>query len=127
MKLNGRLNFIESNLDKLEPLTSFFTMVEVAVSLRREFHLSRKTTIELIRLFKRKYHIRIIENVSISGETLHWILKSSMEISDALQLNIARNEGALMVTNDKKFITEAKKLHLDVMMFEEFVNFVSSI
>lgn len=112
------MKFLKEKSNLIQSFTSFFTMLEVADNLTKDLILTQSEIMNFIRSFRMIYPIKILEQVKIDGESLKWFLHG-MELKDTIQLNIAKNLGALFISDDKKLISLAKKFHKNSFTFQE--------
>lgn len=116
--------YLEAKSDKIEPITSFFTLVEVSDNLKRELFLKNEEVLIALRFFRKKYRIRVKETVILKGDLLKWFL-SGIRIKDAIQLNIAKNLGLVFLSRDRRLVRAAKYFYKNAIGMDELGNFVS--
>lgn len=119
------MKFLKEKGNLVQLFTSFFTMLEIADNLKKNFALTKLEIMNSIRNFRVMYPIKILEQVKMNGESLKWLLYG-MELKDAIQLNIAKNLGALFVSCDKNLINLAKKFYKNSFTFQELKRIISS-
>jgi len=123
-KIPFMLTFIENNLDKIEPITSFFTMAEVAKSLKEETTLTTEEIKRLLRIFRKTSKIKIFEKVIITGEVINLSLRG-VSIPDSIQLSIAKNLTATFITQDKELLYKSSKIYKNILSFKQLVALLS--
>lgn len=121
-----KLTFIENNTEFIESYTSFFTLIEIANRLKEEFKLTSDEIVHIIEDFTSSHKIVILDNVILTKDTLTWFL-SDMSWKDSIQLNIAKNEGLIFVTEDEKLFRRARKFSANVLNFKGLKNRVELI
>lgn len=114
---------IHENLDYLEPFTSFFTLIEVIVELRRWAQKKRKMLtnekiLGLIEFFKDDFEVEILRSIWITEKTIQYFLEG-IEWKDAIQLEIARVNDYILVTDDDKLKKIGKKFYDKILDFNE--------
>jgi len=121
-----KLLFIQNNPDFLEAYTSFFTLIEVADRIMRDFDLKPERVRKIIESFIQDYKIEILRSVTLTEETLDWFL-SNISMKDAIQLNIALNERLVFITEDDKLFRKARKITENVMKFNRLVRIIKNL
>ena len=116
--------YLEGKKDKIKPITSFFTLVEVADNLKKELKLTNTEVILALRLFRKKYDVEINETIVLTGDLLQWFLEG-IKMKDAIQLNIAKNLGILFLSRDKRLLRKAKKFYGNVLSIRELRKLIS--
>ena len=111
------ITFIETNTDKLQAITSFFTLAEVVESLLKR-GLNRNMVLRFLRIFRRRCKIKMIEKTIITGETLKWTLRG-VSVKDAIQLCIAKNLDAVFLTQDRRLIKIGRNFYQKILSFQE--------
>lgn len=113
----GKLTFIENNKESIESYTSFFTLIEVANRLKEDFKLTSEEIIQLIKNFTSSHKITILDNVVLTKDALIWFL-SGISWKDSIQLNIAKNEESIFITDDEKLFRRARKFYTKILKFK---------
>jgi len=115
---NKRLKLIESSADKIDAMTSFFTLVEVVERLKRDYKEILPSQISsLIEFFRKTFCIKIIEEILLTDRVLFFVLHG-MGWKDSIQLEIAKNGNFLLITEDKNLKTLGRKFYKSVYDFK---------
>jgi predicted nucleic acid-binding protein len=122
-KIPRKIQVVQRNLMRIEPLTSFFTLIEVIEGLKKWAEKKKRTlTIEeivsLIEFFKENFRVEILRSVWITERTIQYVL-SGIEWKDAIQLEIARVNEYILVTDDVKLRKLGKGFYEKIMSFNE--------
>jgi predicted nucleic acid-binding protein len=122
-KIPRKIQVVQRNLMRIEPLTSFFTLIEVIEGLKKWAEKKKRTlTIEeivsLIEFFKENFKVEILRSVWITERTIQYVL-SGIEWKDAIQLEIARVNEYILVTDDVKLRKLGKGFYEKIMSFNE--------
>jgi len=121
-----KIQIIHDNPDKIEPYTSFFTLIEVIEELRK---WSRKKKIKLgkvqiqtlLDFFKDNFRIEVLRLVRITDKTLDYVL-DGVEWKDAIQLEITRNNNFTLVTDDDDLRNRGRKHYSDILDFKGLID-----
>ena len=122
-KIPKKIQTIHEKLDYLEPFTSFFTLIEVIEELRRWVQKKKKIftneeILGLIEFFKEDFEVEILRSIWITEKTIQYVLEG-IEWKDAIQLEIARVNGYILVTDDDKLKKIGKKFYDKILDFNE--------
>jgi predicted nucleic acid-binding protein len=122
-KIPRKIQTIQDNLDYLEPFTSFFTLIEVIEELRRYVQekkkmLTNKQIADLIEFFKENFEVEILRSVWVTEKAIQYVLEG-IEWEDAIQLEIARVNDYVLVTDDEKLKKIGKKFYDKILDFDE--------
>ena len=122
-KIPRKIQFIHENLEKVEPLTSFFTLIEVIQNLKnwaekRGRKLTSEEIVSLIEFFRENFKVEVLRSVWITEGTIQYVLHG-IDWKDAIQLEIARVNDYILVTDDVKLRKIGKKFYDKIMSFRE--------
>ena len=107
---------------KVDVYVSLFAIIEVVHRLKED-NVDRKKISKLVSDFLREYRINIITKFTISWKTLLSTL-SGVEWKDAVHLEIASQNDLTIITNDKKFFKNGRKLYSRIITLEWFLKHV---
>lgn len=121
-----KIQLLHENLDKLVAYTSFFTLIEITEqlekwSIRKKMGLDKTQIQKLLDFFKDNFRIKTLKSVNVTDRTLDYVL-NKIEWKDAIQLEIARNNGLVLITDDDKLRERGRKFHSNILTFKELVN-----
>lgn len=118
-----KIRIIHDDPDKIEPYTSFFTLIEIIEELKK-WTKKRKRTLTpeqisgVINFFKENFHVEILRSIWVTEKAVQYVL-SGMEWKDAIQLEIARVNDYTLVTDDKNLKNIGKNFYDRIINFDE--------
>ncbi len=121
-----KIRFLQNNFDKIEPFTSFFSSMEIIENLEKELKMGRNRLKNAISLFKKISGVKILNHMSLTGETYKWFL-SGTGLKDAIQVNIAKNKNLVFVSEDKKLVRKIKQFYKDSLTLKELKQIIKII
>ena len=125
-KIPRKIGFIHKNLDKIEPYTSFFMLIEVVQEVKKwlrkkKIKMNKAQIQALLGFFKDNFQIEILRIVEITDKTLDYFL-DGIQWKDAIQLDITKNNDFTLITDDINLRGIGRRHYTDILNFEELIN-----
>jgi len=125
-RIPEKIRFMHRNSDKIEAYTSFFTLIEIAgelrsLSKRKKIKLNKAQIQSMFNFFTENFQVEILREIRITDKALEYFL-DGVQWKDAIQLDIARNNGFTLVTDDSDLQRIGKKHYPNILNFRELAS-----